>query len=251
MSALANVILLPTPLNTSFFVDPLRREGRFQWNSMQGEAVSLVKHLPSLDASLDTSTKPPTTDLRKHSQADPKQHTAWAKRKEEVRADFRAFDQTFLVPEGTFELDPVENGPFELGHDSKEILDKVAQAQLALTRHLPPADEPRQVEHMPVATPATSLVQAPSEMIASPGATPRASTPDSTLSAAVGEGWGGSVKSVGGPCPSVPWVPKREALIDPAAGSSSGIVETGSISGRVVTRRHVVVKRLAPVQQPD
>jgi hypothetical protein len=139
----------------AFLADPAQQEARFEWNSMQREAMRLVRQVPGLEMSLDASTKPPTTVLRKRSRADPEEHAAWARRKEEVRGEFGRFDKEFLkrvtgefserlvefpelegpdcpLPKGTTAYEVQEQGEVELGRGTGEILEKIATAQALL-----------------------------------------------------------------------------------------------------------------------
>ncbi|KAK4040931.1 hypothetical protein C8A01DRAFT_34989 [Parachaetomium inaequale] len=80
-----------------FLADPVRPEGSFCWDPSQREAMKLVECLPRLEMSVDSETKPYTTVIRKRSRADPEHHTAWAKRKEDVREDALArFGEMYL-----------------------------------------------------------------------------------------------------------------------------------------------------------
>lgn len=139
----------------AFLADSTQQEARFGWNSLQREAIWTVREIPGLETSLDPSTKPPTTVLRKRSRADPEQHAAWGKRKEEVRGEFGKFDQEFLrrvtgefyerlvefpelegpdcpLPRGTTAFGVQEQGQAEVGRGTEEILGKIATAQALL-----------------------------------------------------------------------------------------------------------------------
>jgi hypothetical protein len=189
-----------------FLADPERREARFRWNSMQRQAMRLSKLLPKLETSLDTSTKPPTTVLRKRSRADPEHHTAWAKRKEEVREEFEIFEfcnREFLksltgefydrlvnfpdleapdlpVPEGTLRFGL--NDPAGLDRTTQDIRDRIANAQLALPREPPFAGGEQQLGNAQRPTPVANETPAASAMVAGPSKAARSSTPHSTLS---------------------------------------------------------------------